>query len=356
MKKFVRSCLSLAWGILVSCPRVALQPSAHPNLSRKNFWNRWLDLLYLRLRDGWLCIHYNGLRCDLKGHSVKNVVTEAMVYQKIKPTALLRGKEYVGVLDDKYLFSKYFIGGAVSVIAHMHYDCCYVGGKLVSYKEMETFLSSRKSFFVKAPLLSCGRDVFKIRVKNGDFYLKEESFSLKEFLARNDYVIFQDVIENHDDIRKLNPTTLNTLRVVTCWHRGRVELFDDAVLRMGRAGKDVDNFFQGGLGVGVDRNGRCYPVGVNHDARMIYSSYKEHPDSRIAFEGYQIPLYKEAIELVVKAQEALPSIPSVGWDVAITPEGPLLLEDNCDWDICLLQSVLQHDLMWRYREVYEGLA
>ena len=63
-----------------------------------------------------------------------------------------------------------------------------------------------------------------------------------------------------------------------------------------------------------------------------------HPDSGVYFSGFKIPMYKEAVELVVKAHKALYGIHSIGWDVAFTIDGPILIEGNDNWAISLMQA------------------
>jgi hypothetical protein len=35
---------------------------------------------------------------------------------------------------------------------------------------------------------------------------------------------------------------------------------------------------------------------------------------------------------------AFPGFPSIGWDIAITPIGPVLIEGNYNWDVVLAQQ------------------
>ena len=46
------------------------------------------------------------------------------------------------------------------------------------------------------------------------------------------------------------------------------------------------------------------------------------------FAGYKIPHYQEAIEFAKAAAHVVPSVGYVGWDVAITPDGPIMVEGN----------------------------
>ena len=65
-----------------------------------------------------------------------------------------------------------------------------------------------------------------------------------------------------------------------------------------------------------------------------------------------IPFYRESVDLVLKAHKLFPSFQTVGWDVAVTPDGPLLLEGNHNWDMEMLQIVHHKRATARFREVY----
>jgi hypothetical protein len=48
--------------------------------------------------------------------------------------------------------------------------------------------------------------------------------------------------------------------------------------------------------------------------------------------GIEIPFWHESVELVVRAHAmAFAKFVFLGWDVALTKEGPLLLETNSGW-------------------------
>ena len=65
---------------------------------------------------------------------------------------------------------------------------------------------------------------------------------------------------------------------------------------------------------------------------MVYNYYfnvfEKHPDTGITFIGYQIPMLPEAIALAKKAAMVIPQMRHVGWDIAITPDGPVIVEGN----------------------------
>jgi hypothetical protein len=57
-------------------------------------------------------------------------------------------------------------------------------------------------------------------------------------------------------------------------------------------------------------------------------SYDVHPYSKIKFDGYEIPRFKECVELIRELAFEEPEARYVGWDLAITPKGIELLEGN----------------------------
>ena len=69
-----------------------------------------------------------------------------------------------------------------------------------------------------------------------------------------------------------------------------------------------------------------------------FNVYETHPDTGIRSEGYQLPMVQEAVDFAKKAALVVPQICHVGWDVAVTPDGPVLIEGN-DYpgtDLCQL--------------------
>ena len=45
--------------------------------------------------------------------------------------------------------------------------------------------------------------------------------------------------------------------------------------------------------------------------------------------GFKVPFYEEACQMVKEASKVVPSVRYVGWDVAITNKGPVIIEGNC---------------------------
>ena len=143
----------------------------------------------------------------------------------------------------------------------------------------------------------------------------------------------QELIIQHPALQAFGTGCVNTIRTITVRGRsGKISVFS-AFLRVGTDTESfVDNRAKGGLAIGVDlESGKLMKYGFPH--AEFGTKYEVHPLSGISFEGYQLPYWKEAKELVCAAHEQFYELQSIGWDVAITENGPILLEGNDSWEI-----------------------
>lgn len=199
----------------------------------------------------------------------------------------------------------------------------------------------------------CGRGACKVEVCRAGVLCNGAKLDLRKHLRSGQELVFQPIITNHSKIKSLNQSTLNTLRIATCINRqGGVELWDSGMMRIGRKNAQVDNFAQGGVGVGILPSGKLRKWGFCHDKQLCYFMVDRHPDSLIPFENFEVPFYEEATKLVVDAHRRMPWFRSIAWDVAVTADGPMLLEGNHNWDMEMLQVVHGKGCRKRLMEIY----
>ena len=119
-------------------------------------------------------------------------------------------------------------------------------------------------------------------------------------------------------------SSVNTLRIMTFANNNKSEILY-AALRVGNGVNEVDNFHKGGMGIAVDtKTGRLKKDAVDKDLKR----FKKHPVTNVYFNNYELPYWKETKNLVLKAALVNQNIKVVGWDVAITKNGPVLVEGN----------------------------
>ena len=106
-----------------------------------------------------------------------------------------------------------------------------------------------------------------------------------------------------------------------------------AFIKIGRAGSCVDNAGSGGnVDCAVDCNtGRLYNA-LQFNSWEDVISIEKHPDSGIQLNGMIIEHWDEIKTKVMSWQSQIPYLKTIGWDVALTDDGPVVVEINNWWD------------------------
>ena len=187
-----------------------------------------------------------------------------------------------------------------------------------SIEDLEKFLSNNEEFMVKPKDGLGGMGVYKEYKKN----IKD----IDEFYnyLKNNNLFIEEYVKQNEDINKLCKESVNTIRIMTFSYNGKSEIVY-AAMRIGNGVNNVDNFHQGGMGCKIDLEkgiliGDAIDKDLNH--------FVVHPKSKVKFDGFKIPYWEEAKKLVLDASKVNNNIHLVGWDVAITDDGPTLIEGN----------------------------
>lgn len=152
--------------------------------------------------------------------------------------------------------------------------------------------------------------------------------------ARSHSRILQVRLRNHPDVAPLSRAALCTLRMVTYKLPGERSRYFRTCLRMPHGDEVVDNFTPGGVAAAVLPSGE-----LGRGARPFVSEPVDvHPDTGGRITGRVIPHWEDAQQIVLTAHDAFDLDGMIGWDVAITPDGPLLLEGNSVWGVELMQA------------------
>ncbi len=139
--------------------------------------------------------------------------------------------------------------------------------------------------------------------------------------------IFQDAIEQHPDLVAMTGDAVGTMRVVTTRDKnGIAPLY--TVWKVPSPRAMSDNFWQSGSMVALidDETGkvtRCN-IGSGLSAEFI----EAHPVSGVAFAGFQIPHWDQVQRIACDGHGLFPEFGIVGWDIAVGPDGPVIIECN----------------------------
>ncbi len=231
---------------------------------------------------------------------------------------------YIDAYRDKNIFDLLFPGEnlAHTLVKNMN-GYYYVEGRAVPRDEAESYCWNIDDVMIKPASAHSGYGVRKIAVKDGVTNLDNMTIAaLFDKYGKN--FLIQKCIHQHAAMSALNPTSVNTLRILT-FRSGMEVLIIYSVVRIGRLGEVVDNQTAGGMSATIDDNG-C--LGKYAFGGLTVDNL-EKTDSGIVLEGYQLPSYKEALEMVKRLHLHVPHFNIVGWDIAIEENGdPLLVEWN----------------------------
>lgn len=202
--------------------------------------------------------------------------------------------------------------------------------------DLPTFLARQQGeLFIKDRSGHGGSGAFLVNVSEAGYNLDGKPATRDEIIARldalTDPALIQKRLVQHDRIATLNPSSVNSLRVVTMLGRNCPQAVCLATaIRIGAAGNVVDNLMGGGYCAGVDQASGALCETPRNKAGAPLSAAQSGLDS---FQGYSIPHCTEAIRHCLHLHEIIgPAPTTIGWDVAIGPSGPIILEGNIFWD------------------------
>jgi len=180
-------------------------------------------------------------------------------------------------------------------------------------KEFEEFIKDKDEVIIKPIAGTHGDGVRKIKPD------KKTYNSLKDEMP----ILVEEVIKQIPEMNKLNSSSVNTIRVITFNENGKTTIIT-AYLRVGN-NKVVDNFNGGGMVVPINVKTHTieYPA-IDKKGNL----YEAHPSTGTKFIGFKIPHFDKIEKLVTDAGKVIPEVKYVGWDVALSTKGALLVEGN----------------------------
>ncbi len=184
--------------------------------------------------------------------------------------------------------------------------------------KLKEFLKNNKEFMIK-PVDGLGGHGVK-KVKSSSI---KDAYKFNKKLE-SERLFIEELIVQHRRMNMLCKSSVNTIRIMTFVNNGKSEVLY-AALRVGNGKSEVDNFHAGGMGISIDtKTGKLKGVGIDKDL----NKFKRHPVTNVTFNNFEIPYWNEVKSLVLKCAKINTNIKVVGWDVAITNKGPVLVEGN----------------------------
>lgn len=245
------------------------------------------------------------------------------------------------ILNDKFIFHLYASEQKLRV------------PNVFSYNFRNTFFFNNTSYkvttetelihFFKLVLKTTSKSRLFLKINEGcggygailldEATLSSQAPKLFKALTNNSY-IHQELAIQHEAINKIYSKSINTLRVETFINKKDEVHIVGTFMRFGSGNSFVDNVSQGGFYVPITEKGTLFKKAITSLIKGIGHNEK-HPDTGFVFDGFKIPFYKEAIELAKTSARLVPCYLQ-GWDIAITADGPMIIE--CNYSPSMLYS------------------
>lgn len=274
--------------------------------ANKSFLSTLIDVVYCGIK--YQAGYHDYLEFEfynLNRKERKTYITRGINNQIVK---LFNDKEHWYKFNDKVEFQKIFKD-------YTKRDFMLLKENILEFEE---FLKNHQTVIAKPVDGEGGKGIEKI--------IYDKNVNIQELfdkLVNNNQLLIEECIVQHEKMNELYPGAVNSLRMFTFLKDDEACLLQ-AVLKIGNGGV-VDNFASGGMYTILSDDGEViYPAIDKND-----NIYRVHPVTNKEIIGFKIPLFEEAVKLVCEAAKVVPEVRYVGWDVAISEKGPMIIEGNC---------------------------
>jgi len=166
------------------------------------------------------------------------------------------------------------------------------------------------------------------RFPTGTVMIEDLLRHFRSYPHLSSYLVEERLIP-HPALARFSSGVLHTARVLTLLDR-EVE-FLMAELRIGVGLDAVDNVSRGNMAAAIDiETGRLGPAFLAKDGS--YAEFEVYPNNGEPIMGTDVPDWEVALGIVRNAARNLSFNGLLGWDIAFTTKGPMIIEANDLWD------------------------
>ncbi|MFZ1815008.1 MAG: sugar-transfer associated ATP-grasp domain-containing protein [Rhizobiaceae bacterium] len=270
----------------------------------------------------------------------------------------LERNPWTGVMDDKLSYEKLLAGFGITGTSTV----AIIGGRypeghpvrLSSAQEVSSFLKRAKFPLFGKPTNSLqslgsarinGYDARKDSIQlAGEKWVSVADFWNEIGTHFNGAYLFQECVEQHPVLAEMCGSGVPTVRVVTLDRGNGPELFRVAIKLTGK-GNVADNFWRkGNMLAPIDSEtgviGKAL-TGMGIDGQRL----DVHPDTGKQIEGVMLPHWEKVRAAAIGAATLTKGSLIIGFDIAVAPDGPVIIEANYDPHLIMLQVAHQKGVL-----------
>lgn len=222
----------------------------------------------------------------------------------------------------------------------------------MSINDFIAFCDGLESFFYKPIDGDSGVGIKKYYLNN---YIIED---LYEIIKTSKVGLLEETIQQHPKMMTLNPVAVSTIRFTVLKNISGSKILFSSLRTSITKGSVIDNAGAGGCFANIDiEKGEIWKNAYSEciafksftkDLKPLIGKdgIEKHPLTGTKFVGFKIPYYNEAKEMVLEVADNINFFNRrlLGFDIAISKDGPLIVEVNANRPgICALYQIARKD-------------
>lgn len=271
-------------------------------------WSEYLDMIWCAVRYGaspnnYAKFGFAGLDGKRRATYVTNRVSRKMIKKCNDP-------RFCGIFEDKVKFAEAF---------REFFGRDWISTENMTFDRFCGFVRNKEKFIYKpvGNAQAIGVEVYED--------LSDVRGVYDAVTGKNETAILEQWITQHPVLSEIYPYAINCLRIITVYTPEGGTHFLTGGLTIGNGGAKIANASASGIVAPVDmETGILSKPAADFEGHV----YEYHPSTGRKITGTQIPYWQEVKELLEKAAAKIPQVRYVGWDLAITPDGPVIIEGN----------------------------
>lgn len=277
-------------------------------------------------------ICYHEYYYSMAGIFSEKYIPDTLSFSMIDP--YLNNHKMVAAYVDKNSYRRLFpeVKQPDLILSNINGYYYHEGVAITEQKAIE-ICSDLPDAIIKPSLDSCqGKNVVRFESKGG--VTDKDGLSIQHLFKKYDQnFLVQKTIHQHPVMGSLNPSSVNTIRVLTLRRENEIICLS-AIVRIGREGAVVDNGHVGGYCCGIGENGQLKENGFI----CATGECKQKTDRGTVLKDVTIPYFNDIVETAKRLHLKLPYLNLVGWDFCVNNNNEIILiEFNTNSSIDIMQ-------------------
>ena len=155
--------------------------------------------------------------------------------------------------------------------------------------------------------------------------LTDSQLIYNEIISLNQDAVLEEWIIQNEELDKIYSDAINCLRLITIYKDGKTTILTGGIT-WGN-GKKIANASASGIVSPVNLQ-----TGMLEKPAADFSGkeYTNHPITGENLLNLKIPFWVETVNMINNAASEIPEVGYIGWDIAISDKGPIIIEGNTE--------------------------